>query len=122
VLSDLYQVHEDGSISLAVHAQPGAGRSAIVGRHGDALKVRVAAPPDGGRANAALTTLLATTLGLADDGVALTAGDHSRTKRFRITGIEPADFERLVEQAIEQSGAPGGASAARVRGTRNPRR
>jgi hypothetical protein len=122
VLSDLYQVQDDGSISLAVHAQPGAGRSAIVGRHGDALKVRVAAPPEGGRANAALTTLLANTLGLAEDGVELTAGEHSRTKRFHITGVEPGDFERLVEQAIEQSGAPGGPAASRVRGTRNQRR
>ena len=49
----------DGGVVLAVHVQPGAGRTEVVGRHGDALKLRVAAPPTGNRANDAVVELVA---------------------------------------------------------------
>ena len=75
--SDLYDDSPEG-IVLRVHVQPGAGRSAVVGRHGDALKVRVAAPPVDGRANEATRALLAEALGLPEADVELTAGPSSR--------------------------------------------
>ena len=55
---DLYTV-ETGALLLAVHVQPRAGRSAVVGRHGHALKVVVAAPPLDDRANEATAAVLA---------------------------------------------------------------
>ena len=67
-ISDLYDDSPEG-IVLRVHVQPGAGRSAVVGRHGDALKIRVAAPPIEGRANEAARALLAETLGLPEADV-----------------------------------------------------
>jgi uncharacterized protein len=119
VLEGLYTVGDDETITLSVHAQPGAGRSQFSGRHGDALKVRVAAPPEGGRANAALVKLLAETLGVPAASVELVAGESSRTKRFRITGVEPDRFVELLEAALGSSGNIG--PGRRVRGGRDRR-
>lgn len=98
-VSDLYDVSEGGVI-LHVHVQPGAGRSAVVGRHGDALKVRVAAPPVGGRANEATRDILAEALGLTAADLELRSGETSRTKRFRLVGIDGADAERRLRVAL----------------------
>ena len=92
---------------LSVHAQPGAGRTQVVGRHGHALKVRVAAPPEQGRANDALVALLADRLGVAAKSVTLTTGATSRTKQFRIEGVDPAEFADLLERAIDEDAQAG---------------
>lgn len=105
---DLYQLGDDDSATLVVHAQPGAGRTQITGRHGDALKIRVAAPPEHGRANAALVKVLADAFGVDVAGVELVAGDASRTKRFRISGVEPEEFARRLRQLVDAGiGGPG---------------
>ena len=105
---DLWRRTDDGAVELNVHAQPGAGRTAIVGRHGNAVKVRIAAPPERGKANESLRKLLAESFGLADSAVAIVAGETSRTKRFRLTGIEPIDFgERLDDLLAEGAGEQG---------------
>lgn len=114
MVDDLYEITDDGDVLLSVHAQPGAGRSTIVGRHGQALKIRVAAAPEAGRANTALAKLLSEALGVAANQVELVRGEKSRTKQFRIKGIEAADFGRLLEQAIEAESnrtSPGASSA-----------
>ena len=121
MFEETYEVAEDGSVTLYVHAQPGAGRSALVGRHGNALKVRVAAPPEGGRANTALARLLAETLGVKEGDVSLVSGDKSRSKRFKITGLDPAELPRILERAVEAgASAPAGARAQNPR-IRRPR-
>ena len=102
-VSDLYEESADGVV-LHVHVQPGAGRSAVVGRHGDALKVRVAAPPVDGRANEATRALLADALGLAPADVELTGGESSRAKRFRLRGVDREEADRRLRVAL---GAPG---------------
>lgn len=93
---------KDG-ILVAVHVQPGAGSTELVGRHGTALKVRVAAPPSDGRANEAVAQLLAKAFGLAPDDVELTSGQTSRQKRFRLGDLDRPAAEKLVEQALERS-------------------
>lgn len=107
---DLFTVRDDGSVELDVHVQPGAGRSAIVGRHGDALKVRVAAPPEGGRANDALAKLLSTELGVPAGDLALSAGEHNRAKRFRIRGVDPDDLARTLDRLVSGAGETPGRS------------
>ena len=102
---------ETVTVTLRVHVQPGAGRTAVSGRYGDALKVRIAAPPEGGRANAAARSFLAELFGVAESQVELTSGQSSRSKRFRITGAEAEDVRRILEGAVAEAtggGRPGG--------------
>ena len=76
----LWQEHPDGVV-VTLHLQPGAKRSEWAGRHGETLKVRIAAPPVEGKANAALCAFLAETFGLRGSDVTLRSGETSRTKR-----------------------------------------
>jgi uncharacterized protein (TIGR00251 family) len=97
---------EQSEIVLRVHVVPGAGRTAVVGKYGHgpgvaALKLRVAAPPKGGRANEAVTDLLATTLGVSKSSVTLISGESSPAKRFRIGPIDPDDVRRLLAGAAD---------------------
>lgn len=108
-VSDLFDVADDGVI-VRVHVQPGAGRTAVVGRHGDAVKVRVAAPPQEGRATDAAAALLAETLGAAASAVELASGPKSRSKRFRVRGVDPEDVEQRLRVALDDAAAPAGQS------------
>lgn len=87
----------DGTLSILVHAQPGAKRTQVAGLHADALKIRVAAPALEDRANAALAEFIATRLGVARRDVRLASGERSRAKRFEIRGA-CTDPERLLEE------------------------
>ena len=114
-VTDLYSVDGD-ALLLSVHVQPGAGRSAVVGRHGTALKLRVAAPPLEDRANVATVALLASTLDVAERDVTLVSGGHSRLKRFRIKGAEPAELVERLERALEVAAEAPGPRGKRDRG------
>ena len=104
----LYSVNDDGSVELNVHAQPGAGRTQITGRHGDALKIRVAVPPEHGRANDALAKVLADVFDVPSNAVSITAGEKSRTKRFRLTVDDIEAFaHRLDDLVAEGASGPG---------------
>ena len=72
------------AIVLTLHVQPGAKRTEVAGRHGDALKVRLAAPPVDGKANAELLRYLAFAFGVPLRNVTLVRGDASRQKVVRI--------------------------------------
>lgn len=104
-LADLYDSTADGVV-LHVHVQPGAGRSAVVGRHGNALKVRVAAPPVEGRANQAALVLLAEAFGLAPAEVELVGGATSRAKRVRLAGLDADEAEKRLRVALEGAKRP----------------
>jgi uncharacterized protein (TIGR00251 family) len=79
------------TISLALHVQPGAKRSEIAGLYGDALKVRLAAPPVEGRANEALLKYIAGLFAVPLRNTELKQGAQSRHKVVAVTGsrIEP---------------------------------
>lgn len=80
-----------GGVTLAVHAQPGAKKTAIVGIYGEGdaaqLKIAVQAPPVEGRANEALIEFLAHTFGIPKKSVELLSGELARSKVFRLPGI-----------------------------------
>jgi len=69
---------------IRVKAVPGAKSDSIVGMLGERLKVRVAAPPEGGRANRAIERLIAAALGVAPRSVSVVAGAGSAEKQVRI--------------------------------------
>jgi len=77
-------------IELTVKAVPGASRDAIAGRLGDALKIKVGAPAEGGKANKAICELLARTLGVARGDVTITAGQTQPHKRIAVAGVDRA--------------------------------
>ena len=83
-------------LSLTLHAQPGAKRNEIVGPHGDALKVRIAAPPVDNKANAALIELLSEALGVPRSAITIRHGVTSRRKIVEIAG-GPELLSRLAK-------------------------
>ena len=87
-----------GSIRVAVHVQPRASRSEVVGRHGAALKVRISSPPVDGAANAAVEALFADRLGVPRRAVRVVSGLSSRAKTVEIDGTTEAAVRALAGQ------------------------
>lgn len=104
------------TVRLRVHVRPGAGRSAIVGRHGNALAVRVAAPPVDGRANAACAELLRDDLGVRD--LELVGGERVADKRFELRDVDVEELRRRLDELIEEAGAHRGAGRRASRSRR----
>ena len=106
-LFDVAGAPEDGdttaTVVLRLHVQPGAGRTAVSGIHGDALKVRVAAPPEKGRANDACRELVASLADVKLAAVELSSGETSRSKRFTVTGADVDELVRRLELALEEA-------------------
>jgi uncharacterized protein len=74
-------------VRFTVHVQPKASKTEVAGLHGDALKVRVAAPPVDGAANDELIKHLARVLGVAKTAVQVVAGASSRRKTIEVDGL-----------------------------------
>jgi uncharacterized protein len=75
------------STRLRVRVSAGAARTEIAGPHGGGWKIRVAAPPEGGRANEAVLRLLADRLGLPRRAVTIVSGHTAREKIVELDGI-----------------------------------
>jgi uncharacterized protein (TIGR00251 family) len=87
------------STRVRLRVSPGAKSAHVVGRHGEAWKVRVAAPAEGGRANEAVVRLLAETLSLSRDAVTLVSGHAARHKPVQRPGLVPPQLERRLSSA-----------------------
>jgi len=85
---------------LRLRVAPGARRSEIAGRHGDAWRVRVTAPPDRGRANDEVLELLAAALDVRRRQLRLVAGASSRDKVVELDGIDAGEAERRLERVV----------------------
>ena len=83
-----------GGLELLLKVVPGASRPALAGPLGERLKVRVAAPPEAGKANRALVALLREWLGVRD--VEIVSGLRSAEKTVRVRGLEELTAEQLV--------------------------
>ena len=91
------------SIHLNLRVSPGGSRAAVIGRHGDAWKVRVVAAPERGRANDAVVALLVTTLGLRRPDVRIVKGTSSRDKTVELVGLTLDEAESRLTHAQEES-------------------
>jgi uncharacterized protein (TIGR00251 family) len=92
-------------VILTVHVQPRATRTEVVGMHGEAVKIRLKAPPVDGAANEELVRFLAERLGIGRGGIVLLSGATARTKRLRVS----------------HAGFTAGDAMARLLGPRNER-
>jgi hypothetical protein len=86
----------EGRITLTLHIQPGAKQTEVAGLHGDALKIRLAAPPVDGKANTALIGFVAEKLGLAKSAVSLKSGQTSRRKVLEVLNAPADAAQRLL--------------------------
>jgi uncharacterized protein (TIGR00251 family) len=86
---------EEGAI-FRVRVLPRSRRDEVVGLHGDALKIRLMAPPVGGKANRALQEFLAGRLGVSRSAVEILSGHASRQKRVRVAGASAAAIRALL--------------------------
>ncbi|MEH6578294.1 MAG: DUF167 family protein [Amphritea sp.] len=84
---------------LMCHLQPKASSDAIVGLHGDSVKIRITAPPIEGKANAQLKKFLAKQFGVAKGAITILNGELGRQKRVRIE--QPSKIPDLL--SIEQN-------------------
>jgi uncharacterized protein (TIGR00251 family) len=100
----LIDIRGDGTVVIRVHVQPGANRTTVSGRHGDALKIAVTAPADAGRANEAVLRLVAEVTGVRRAAVRLVSGRTSRAKRIAIDGGDPAEIVQAIGNALAGPG------------------
>lgn len=95
-LSETQNSAAEVSAKIRLKVVPGARASQIVGPLGDRLKVRVAAPPEDGRANAAVVELLARTLGLRTDHIEISAGKTNPEKEATVRGLSARQIQERI--------------------------
>jgi uncharacterized protein (TIGR00251 family) len=88
------------TLLLHVHVQPGARVSGVAGLHGEALRVRIAAPAVDDKANAALVAFLAERLGVPKRALEIRRGQHGRQKTIAVAGASGAVVTRLAALAV----------------------
>jgi hypothetical protein len=91
-------IQPDGSLLLSLYVQPRSGRNAIVGLHGDAVKLRLNAPPVDGKANKAVIAFFAKSLKIPKSAVIIRSGLQSRMKKILLTGVDEERLRNLIEQ------------------------
>lgn len=94
-MPDMFQAYEHGT-RLSVRLTPRAKRNEVAGAYGNALKIRVTAPPVDGAANEALIAFLADELGIAKRQVAIVSGPTSRSKTVAIAGVSPTAVRKAL--------------------------
>ena len=88
---------------LSVKVVPGASQTGIAGWLGDTLKVRVTAPPEQGKANAAVEALIAAALGLPRDAARVVAGTASPRKVVEVAGLSESEVHRRLGKTPSES-------------------
>jgi len=87
----------NGAVTFAVKVVPRASKNQIVGIEGDAIKIRLNAPPVEGKANDALIAFLAAALAVPRARIEIVTGQTSRRKILRVRGMAPQEVERNIQ-------------------------
>ncbi|MBI2605151.1 MAG: YggU family protein [Deltaproteobacteria bacterium] len=85
-------------VTLSLRAQPRAKKSEIVGQHGGALKVKIAAPPVEGAANGEIIAFFAKLLGIPRSSISIERGGQSRHKVLRLRGASAAQITETLRK------------------------
>lgn len=93
----------NAGVIMAVHAAPRAAQDAVQGLHGDALKIRLHAPPVDGKANEALIAFLSKTLHVPKVNIQLKSGANQRRKILLITGLAKSEIEKRLFSNVQRS-------------------
>lgn len=91
-------LEKDGALIFKVQVVPRASRSRIVGEYNSALRVRIAAPPVDGAANEELVRVLAQAFGVRKSAVQITAGQTSKRKEVRVSGVSSAALSKVLRE------------------------
>lgn len=86
----------EGAVRFNVRVQPRSSREGVDGVHGDALRVRVNAPPVDGAANEAVVEVIAAALGVPRRAVRIVSGESSRSKVIEVEGVTVSQVETLA--------------------------
>ena len=92
---------EAAGVRLALKVVPGASRDRVVGELGDALKVAVSKPPEGGAANKAVVKLLARALDVAEANITLVRGHGSPRKEVLVSGLSVQDLSTRLARLTD---------------------
>ena len=95
-MSSPIQSTPTGDVRISIYVQPRASRTEIVGLHGDAIKLRIAAPPVDGEANDEVVRFLAKTLGVPASSVSVVSGSSSRRKIIEVSGVTSTQAEEQL--------------------------
>ncbi len=98
----LWLDEREGAVRFKVRVQPRASRSEVAGEYGDALKVRLAAPPVDGAANAELVAFLAKRLRVPKSAVVIVRGDKGRDKLIEVSGAGGDQVRALADRSTAQ--------------------
>lgn len=89
-------VPTNAGVILSIRTQPGSSKNRIIGEYGGRLKLAVTVAPEKGKANNAVTELLANTLHIRKSSIHIISGESSRDKRLMIEGLTPEDIRSLL--------------------------
>jgi len=85
---------------LSIKVVPGAKKNRVVGKYGDAIKVQVSAPPEGGKANEAVIALLAEAIGVRPQQITISRGHTQPRKTVQIEGLDQSVAEQRLRDSI----------------------
>jgi len=91
----------ENSLNIQVQIQPGSSKDQIIGLHNGRLKIKISAPPVGGKANQDLIEFIAKALGVSKSKIEIVKGRTSKLKTLKISAIDQKSFSLLLNKYRE---------------------